>query len=137
MKKLVLLSFLILSAFSLHAQFGVSVHQSNIPFVGFNYQIKDRLLPELRFGIDTEFEYVGIEATLSYIFIRSDDFNFYGGLGARTTILEGVVLPVGLNIYPFENKRFGFQMEVAALSGEENVLRGSWGIRYRFRKAGV
>jgi len=44
------------------------------------------------------------------------------------------VIPVGLNIYPFENKSFGFQMEIAGLIGEVDILRGSTGIRYRFNK---
>ena len=44
-----------------------------------------------------------------------------------------VVVPIGLNIYPFSSKAFGFQMELAPIIGDD-VLRGSWGIRYRFIK---
>ncbi len=46
----------------------------------------------------------------------------------------GVVIPVGLNIYPFTNKKFGFHIEAAPVIGEDFILRDSWGIRYRFRK---
>lgn len=27
-------------------QFGVNIHQTNLPFVGLNYEIKDKLRPE-------------------------------------------------------------------------------------------
>jgi len=56
----------------------------------------------------------------------------YAGLGGRIRILEGIVVPVSLNIYPFENKSFGFQIELAPILRESSLLRGSWGIRYRF-----
>lgn len=29
-----------------YAQFGVNYHQSNLPFIGFNYEIADRFRPE-------------------------------------------------------------------------------------------
>ena len=134
MKKTTLLFLLLITSISCYSQFGVSIHQSNLPFAGFNYQINDRFLPELRVGIDQYFNDLSLEATVSYIFVKNDLVNFYGGVGARTTAFEGLVLPVGLNIYPFETKNFGFQMELAGLLGEASLLRGSWGIRYRFRK---
>ncbi|MBX2961843.1 MAG: hypothetical protein KF687_04970 [Cyclobacteriaceae bacterium] len=34
------------------AQFGVAYHQSAIPFVSFNYEIKERVRPELRILTD-------------------------------------------------------------------------------------
>jgi hypothetical protein len=42
------------------------------------------------------------------------------------------VVPIGVNIYPFSNKNFGFHIELAPIIGWDDVLRGSWGIRYRF-----
>ncbi len=117
-----------------YAQFGVSVHQSNLPFAGINYEILGRLLPELRVGTDNFFEDTSLEFTVSYIFKKSEQISAYVGLGARSSIFEGAVVPLGLNIYPFENKNFGFQMELAGLLTEATLLRGSWGIRYRFGK---
>lgn len=46
--------------------------------------------------------------------------------------VDGIVIPVGLNIYPLPFKNFGFHMELAAIAGDGGILRGSWGIRYRF-----
>lgn len=119
---------------SANAQFGVSIHQSNLPFAGVNYEIRGRLLPELRVGTDNYFDDTTLEFTVSYIFKKTEQVNAYVGLGARTYIFEGVVLPLGLNIYPFESKNFGFQMELAGLFSEGALLRGSWGLRYRFSK---
>ncbi|MFT7381067.1 MAG: hypothetical protein ACI9Z3_000949 [Roseivirga sp.] len=117
------------------AQVGVSIHQTNIPFVGFNYQIKDKYIPELRLGTDTYFENLSVEAVMTRIFKKDDDFQFYAGLGIRLNTFQGLVIPVGLNIYPLENKHFGFHMELAGMIGEEGeLLRATWGIRYRFKK---
>lgn len=117
------------------AQFGVSFHQSNIPFAGLNYEIKDRFLTELRIGTDHYFESVTLEAVLTYQFINKKEVEFYTGFGGRTNGFQGLVLPVGLNFFPLDTDKFGFHIELAPIFGESsNILRGSWGIRYRFRK---
>jgi hypothetical protein len=119
----------------LHAQFGVSFHQSNIPFVGINYEAGRRLLVEARIGADVYFEDLHLEAVGVYRFGRSEEVHPYIGLGARMDDANfgfGLLLPIGMNIYPFENKRFGFHIELAPIVAEVGVLRASWGIRYRF-----
>jgi hypothetical protein len=136
MFKTTLKFFLVISLFFLSknsfAQVGVSFHQSNMPFVGVSYEINNRFLPEFRIGIDTFIEDTNLELALNYIFLRNELVNVYAGLGGRVGSYEGLVVPLGLNIYPFEQKNFGFQMELAPIIGEVGVLRGSWGIRYRF-----
>lgn len=72
---------------------------------------------------------------LNYIFIKNETVDVYVGIGGRTTFFEGLVIPLGMNIYPFEKDNFGFHMELAGLINEGALLRGSWGIRYRFLKA--
>jgi hypothetical protein len=133
MKSLVAFSFLLVPSLSL-AQFGLQFHQTNLPFIGFHYEIADRLRPELRIGTDTYFEEISIEGVLTYDFINNEDYEFYGGVGVRANGFVGVVIPVGLNFYPFTVKKFGFHMELAPILGEADILRGSWGIRYRFLK---
>ena len=129
-----LTALLVLAANSSFAQFGISFHQSNLPFIGFNYEIKDSFIPEIRIGTDNYFESTSVEADVMYKIVRRDDFDFYGGIGVRINGYTGVVIPVGLNIYPLPNKKFGFHIEAAPIIGEDFILRGSWGIRYRFRK---
>lgn len=135
MKKLIFVSILCAVFQISHGQFGASVHQSSIPFIGLNYQINDRFLPELRIGTDNYFEDTSLEFVLNYIFKKDEIVNAYFGLGGRIEIFQGIVVPLGMNIYPFEKKNFGFHIELAGLFADEgNVLRGSWGIRYRFIK---
>ncbi len=114
------------------AQIGVSFHQSNLPFVGISYEINNRFIPELRIGTDNYFEDTSLELAVNYIFKRTESVDVYAGLGGRVGFFEGLVVPVGLNIYPFESKNFGFQIELAPIITEVSLLRGSVGIRYRF-----
>jgi hypothetical protein len=117
------------------AQFGVNFHQTNIPFVGINYEVKDRIRPEFRLGVDAYLEDLSVEFITTYDILNKEDYELYGGLGVRGGDFTGLVLPVGLNVYPFSKKNFGFHIELAPIIGEDDILRGSWGIRYRFRKS--
>ncbi|MCM0042662.1 MAG: hypothetical protein NBV61_07835 [Algoriphagus sp.] len=131
-------------------QFGVNYNQSKLPFVGLSFEIKDRFKPEVRFGTDNYFENITIESILSYDIINNDDYEFYGGFGVRilnsNTIPEPLeslgfvpdfVIPLGFVFYPLTSKNFGFQMELAPLIGVSNILRGSLGIRYKFKSKQV
>ncbi len=118
------------------AQFGVSFHQSNMPFAGFNYEIADRFLPELRLGMDTFLDNMSVEAVATYQFIDKEDVEIYAGLGGRANRAAGLVAPIGVHLFPFNAKKFGFHIEVAPIFTEEAevaLIRGSWGIRYRFK----
>lgn len=116
------------------AQFGVNYHQSNLPFIGINYEIKDRFRPELRLGTDIFIENLTGEVNLMFDAVNRQEFEFYVGLGAKNGDYNGLTIPVGLNMYPFQTKNFGFHIEVTPIIREATVLRGSWGIRYRFLK---
>jgi hypothetical protein len=116
------------------AQLGVSFHQSNLPFIGLNYEIKNKIRPELRIGTDNYFEELSVEVIATYDILKKEGYEFYAGLGVRTNDFTGVVMPIGLNIYPLTTKQFGFHIELSPIVGEESILRGSWGIRYRFKK---
>ncbi|MFP4504231.1 MAG: hypothetical protein ACLFOZ_05945, partial [Cyclobacteriaceae bacterium] len=112
------------------AQLGLSFHQSNLPFAGISYGVGERFLPELRLGTDNYFDNTSLELVVNYVFVKKESLQAYGGLGARTQIFDGVLIPLGVNIYPFEQKNFGFHMELAGLFGDGEgggLLRGSWG----------
>jgi hypothetical protein len=119
------------------AQFGVNIHQSEIPFVGFNYEFSERWRPEVRFGTDNFFENVSIELVACYDILNKQDYEVYAGAGARFNLLDGMVIPVGLNIFPFAKKNFGFHIELSPIISfdDSSLLRGSWGIRYRFTES--
>ncbi len=116
------------------SQFGVDFQYSNIPFFGFNYEIKNHWRPEVRLGTDTFFDNVSVEGIVTYDILNKEDYEFYAGLGARFNTLPGLVVPVGFNFYPFDKRNFGFSIELAPIMGEDNVLRGSFGLRYSFDK---
>ena len=131
MKRLILLFLSTIPSLGF-AQLGVAYHQSNIPFIGINYEIIDLLRPEIRIGTDNFFTDTSLELVVTYDILNKEDYELYAGLGGRIESFAGIVIPIGLNIYPFEVKQFGFQIEIAPLVGSWVVLRGSWGIRYRF-----
>lgn len=132
LKFIVVLSIFFVSNTSF-SQIGISFNQSNLPFVGISYEM-NKFLPELRIGTDNFIGDTSLELAVNYIFKRNETVDVYAGLGIRVGSFGGIVVPVGLNIYPFDNKNFGFQIELAPILGETSVLRGSGGIRYRFLK---
>lgn len=136
MKKLLLIAFFGLFSLVSFSQTTVTFHQSNLPFLGVNHQFGERFIPEFRVGTDSYLESLSAELAANYIFKKTDRFEFYGGAGLRVGSFDGIVVPVGLNIYPFEQKDFGFHIEGAPIIGfnDDSLFRGSFGIRYRFSK---
>lgn len=135
MRKLFTVIFCFISIHVSFAQFGVSVHQSNLPFVGLNYEIGERFVPELRLGVDTELRSMSVEAVATYQFVNKENHEVYVGLGGRANVFPGLVIPIGAHFFPFPAKNFGFHIELAPIiSDGSTIVRGSWGIRYRFRK---
>ena len=136
MKKLIFTAVLLLfSLTACFAQLSVGYHQSNLPFVSLGYEIKSRLMPELRLSTDIDLEEdFSPELVLTYQMINRQDYEFYAGLGYRLNAFEGIVFPIGLNIFPFNQQKFGLHIEAAPVIEIEGltILRGSWGIRYRF-----
>ena len=108
LKFIVVLSFLFISNHSF-AQLGVSFNQSNLPFVGFSYEIKNRFIPELRIGADNYIEDISLELAVNYIFMRNETVIAYAGIGGRVGSFEGLVVPLGLNIYSFEKRILDFK----------------------------
>ncbi|MEB2773989.1 hypothetical protein SYJ56_01640 [Algoriphagus sp. D3-2-R+10] len=137
MKKIVLITLLGLFSLAAFSQTTITFHQSNLPFIGVNYQFGERFIPEFRVGTDAYFSNLSAELVANYIFKKTDRFEFYGGVGPRVGSFSGIVVPVGLNIYPFEQKDFGFHIEgapIIVLDNDNSIFRGSFGLRYRFSK---
>ena len=131
-----LISLMLLTTSSMaFSQPGVAYYQSSIPSFAVNYEFFERLRPELRIGTDTFFEDVSIEGIGTFDILNNEDYEFYAGLGIRTEEFQGIVVPIGVNVYPLDTKKFGFHFELAPIFDEQyDILRGSWGIRYRFLK---
>ena len=134
MRNVIFICTLIILPSIAFGQLGISFHQSNLPFLGVSYEIKNKLRPELRIGTDTYFEEISVEGIITYDILNKEDYEVYAGLGGRVNGFAGLVIPLGLNVYPLTTKQFGFHIELAPIIGESSLLRGSWGIRYRFSK---
>jgi hypothetical protein len=119
----------------LFAQFGVSFHQTNLPFIGVSYEIAERIRPELRLGTDRYLEDMSLEGVVVGDILNKEDYELYLGIGViGGGGFEGFEIPLGINIYPLPVKNFGFHIEMTPIIGNDSILRGSWGIRYRFKK---
>lgn len=134
MKKTLLIACFALFSIAAFSQTTVAFHQSNLPFIGVNHQFGEKFIPEFRVGTDRYLDDMSVELVANYMLKKSDQYEFYAGLGGKAGGGAGLVIPLGLNIYPFEQKDFGFQMEAAGIVGDLNAFRGSFGIRYRFSK---
>ncbi|MBN3581537.1 hypothetical protein JYB64_04010 [Algoriphagus aestuarii] len=133
-KSFLVICFCLLSSLTF-AQWTVSYHQSSfLPFVGVNKQFGERFIPEFRLGTNDFLSDFDVELVANLILAKKESFEFYGGIGPHIGDIDGVVIPIGLNVYPFAKKDFGFQMEIAPMIGSFDWLRGSIGIRYRFLK---
>ncbi len=74
---------------------------------------------------------------LTYDFANKEEYELYAGAGVRLNGFTGLVIPLGLNIYPLPTKQFGFHIELAPIIGESSLWRGSWGITYKFKKNAI
>ncbi len=133
MKRLLLIVLLVIPTITF-GQFGVNFHLSSIPFFGMSYELKDRIRPELRIGTNVHFEDLSIEGVFTYDILNKSEYEFYAGLGGRVGDFTGLVIPIGFNFFPLEKKNFGFLVELAPIIGEESILRGSLGLRYKFKE---
>lgn len=115
-------------------QAGVTFHQSGVySSVGINAEFKQRVLAEARILTDRFLADTHAELVVSYQFLNKEDVEAYAGVGFITS--GNLEVPVGLIAWPFQEKKFGFHVELAPIFEEgEPILRSSWGIRYRFIK---
>ena len=129
---ILLLAFL-LAAPKAFSQVFVSYYQSSIPFAGIGYEFR-RFAPELRVATNVFVDDISAEFVLPYKVVSKEDYFVDAGLGYRYNIFRGLVLPVGFTAYPFPKKGMGFHAELALISDFQSsaLLRGSWGIAYRF-----
>ena len=137
MKKILLtLIFCVSFAFLSQAQWTVSYHQSDLPFLGINKQLGEKWIPEFRLGANNFTRFLSLELVANYMVKSDEDLQIYLGFGGRANLFPGLVFPAGINYYPFAKKEFGFHFEAAPLVSFQNgaLLRGSLGFRYVFLK---
>lgn len=108
-------------------------HSSFLPTIAVGYEIGDRFSPEIRIGTNVYLSNPVVEVIARYDFIQKENYDFYAGVGGLISPDYGaIVAPVGFVFYPFDERKFGFHLEAAPVIGEDAILRGSWGIIYKF-----
>lgn len=125
-------------AISAQAQLGVAFYQSDLQFIGINYEIKNRYRTEISIGVDQSIANVPFMLDLNYDIIEKSHYEVYAGVGLilfRNETEGHLTIPIGINIFPFDKQRIGFHIEALPVFINENsLLLGSWGIRYQFGK---
>ncbi|WP_296620828.1 hypothetical protein [Marivirga sp.] len=139
--KFIIAFALIFLPFLSFSQSVVSYHQSpNGGQAAYAYEFNERFRPEIRLYPNTAIEDLIVKLMFNYDWIEEENYEFYSGISLLGSTLGGPTfgLPIGLNFYPFENKKFGFLMEFSPNfpfdEGGVAYFAGSWGIRYRFNK---
>lgn len=132
------LALLLLFAFNeARAQWSASYYgNSSNSKVGIGYDFNEKLWAELRIYSNLALYEITVEPLLNYNFVRRDQYKTYVGLGLVLNEINGVFLPVGVQVSPFENLRnFSFHIElqiIEVFDYNDTYLNGYWGLRYRF-----
>lgn len=132
------------------AQLGTTLYQSpDVMTAGLMYEFNNLVRPEIRIGVASgSFSSSNIlELLVNFDIVNKTDYEFYAGAGLiaagfnqsrYTAINDGLIalsIPVGFNIYPFDNKQLGLHIDVSTLVFEATLsFLPRWGIRYKFRK---
>ena len=128
---------LLLAQNSLYAQFSVAYYSSSLPKAGIGYDFNEKIGTELRLYTNVFFDDFTPELIVKYNLINNDEFDFYSGAGIVINSINGVFIPVGIQIRPIESFRaFSLHAEIAPLINFDGNLLflGSWGFRYKFKK---
>lgn len=139
MKKINLLLLLIFFGITTQtkAQFSASFYNnSEISKVGVAYHFNEKLWTEAKLYSGTSIDNITLDLVLNYNFWRKEIHQMYIGGGVSVGNINGIVIPLGLQVAPIESlKNLSFHIEFQPLYeiDLDNIfLQGFWGIRYTF-----
>ena len=103
--------------------------------VAIGYEFNEKLWTDLRIYSGTNIDNFTPEVVLNYNFLRKENYYTYIGGGIILNNINGVVVPIGVGIKPFENlKNLSINIECNLLYEtdlEDLFIRGFIGIRYK------
>lgn len=92
---------------------------------------------DLRIYSGTTIDNFTPEIVLNYNFLRKENYETYFGAGAILNNINGIVIPIGIGIKPFENlKNLSINIEFNPLYEidlDDVFIRGFIGIRYKLK----
>lgn len=140
MKKLLLLSFVLVTILTLQAEAQISAGIQRLTsetFVTIGSDPDNKMFGEARIGTGSD---IGLEGTFGYNFIQSNEVNFYSGFHVGVDPNRNrdfyLGIPLGLFVKPFNTQNFGFTLEASPIfptGGASNYLRAGIGLKYAFR----
>jgi len=138
--KIKLIIFLSLSVVYLkgHSQVSTSYYASESNSkVAIGYQFNDKLWCDLRVYSGTNIDNFTPEIVLNYNYLRKENYETYFGAGVIFNNINGIVIPIGIGIKPFENlKNLLLNIEfnpVYELDINDLFINGFIGIRYKLK----
>jgi hypothetical protein len=101
------------------------------------YEFNDKLWTDLRIYSGTNTENFTPEIVLNYNFVRKENYDTYFGGGVIINNINGLVIPIGVAVKPFENlKNLSFNIEFNPLyemNFNDLFIRGFIGMRYKLK----
>ncbi len=102
--------------------------------IGIGYEFNEKIWADMRIYSGTNVDNFTPEIVVNYNFLRKENYDAYLGLGVTLNNINGVVLPLGVAIKPFENlKNLSLNIEFSPLyeiDFDDLFIRGFVGIRY-------
>ena len=134
-KKLIFTLILGIIFFNSYSQISASFYQNESNSkIAIGYEFNDKLWTDFRLYSGTNIENITPEIVLNYNFVKKEKYETYIGAGIVLNNINGIIIPIGIGIKPFENlKNLSLNIELNPLyeiDFEDVFIRGFIGIRY-------
>lgn len=140
MKLHILLAATVLSLTAARPQLVLGYQGGAVPFAEAAYEIGDRWEPALRISTDRFLEDLGRALAITYDVYEREAVELFVGSGVPVppggseANVRGIV-PLGMNVHPLADRRFGLRAVIDLGINEDPVLVGTRGLRWRLRDA--
>tara|TARA_B100000795_G_scaffold105247_1_gene77678 strand:+ start:170 stop:592 length:423 start_codon:yes stop_codon:yes gene_type:complete len=134
-KKLIFTLILGIIFFNSYSQISASFYQNESNSkIAIGYEFNDKLWTDFRLYSITNIENITPEIVLNYNFMKKEKYEAYIGAGIILNNINGIIIPIGIGIKPFENlKNLSLNIELNPLyeiDFEDVFIRGFIGIKY-------
>ncbi|WP_042245771.1 hypothetical protein [Jejuia pallidilutea] len=135
LKHQILILVITMFSFNSYSQISTSFYLNDTNSkIAIGYEFNENLWGDFRMYSGTNIENFTPEIVLNYNFIKRALYETYIGAGLSLNNINGIVLPVGIGIKPFENlKKLSFNIELTPTYEtdlSDLLIRGFIGIRY-------
>ena len=134
-KKLIFTLILGIIFFNSYSQISASFYQNESNSkIAIGYEFNNKLWTDFRLYSITNIENITPEIVLNYNFMKKEKYEAYIGAGIILNNINGIIIPIGIGIKPFENlKNLSLNIELNPLyeiDFEDVFIRGFIGIKY-------